>query len=92
MIGLKIPEMTFQFRESRKIFNLWILTLYDVYGLYTYALWTWDMLFGHGTCLLVGEEYVLCGYGICGYGRCLLVGEEYMDMEDVFLWRGLYAL
>ena len=23
-----------------------------------YAVWTWDMLYGHGRCLLVGEEYV----------------------------------
>ena len=40
------------------------------------------MLYGHGTCLLVGEEYVfLLEKNIW----CLLVGEEYMVMEDVFL-------
>ena len=52
-----------------------------------YALGTWDMLYGHGTCLLVGEKYLVssCWRRIYGYGRCLLVGEEYMDLEDVFL-------
>ena len=37
-----------------------------------YALGTWDMLYGHGTCLLVGEEYVL----LLEKNICLLVGEE----------------
>ena len=57
------------------------------------------MLYGHGTCLLVGEEYVfLLEKNRCLLVRtridvfllekniwCLLVGEEYMAMEDVFL-------
>ena len=36
------------------------------------AVETWYMLYGHGTCLLVGEEYVL----LLEKNRCLLVGEE----------------
>ena len=50
------------------------------------AVETWDMLYGHGTCL-VGEEYMVssCWRRIYGYGRCLLVRQEDMAMEDVFL-------
>ena len=55
------------------------------------------MLYGHGTCLLVGEEHVfllekyICRLvgeeymSSCERRICLLVGEEYMAMEDVFL-------
>ena len=49
------------------------------------AVETWDMLYGHGTCLLVGEEYVF----LLERNICRLVGEEYMSScwtrIDVFL-------
>ena len=30
-----------------------------------YALGRWDMLYGHGRCLVVGEEYMCCIYSTC---------------------------
>ena len=42
------------------------------------------MLYGHGTCLLVGEEYVL----LLEKNICLLVGEEYMVSS---CWRRIYG-
>ena len=85
MIVFDIPKVILQSREKVKIFNfldfdhVWSLwTLYvcsgDMCMLWRHvsALETWDMLYGHGTCLLVGEEYVL----LLDKNRCLLVGEE----------------
>ena len=54
---------------------------------------TWYVVYGHGRCLLVGEEHVL----LWEKTRCLLVGEEHVFLlektrcllareEDVFLW------
>ena len=54
-----------------------IRTLYDVYGCYMCGLETWYVVYGHGRCLLVGEEHVF----LLEKTRCLLVREE-----DVFLW------
>ena len=49
------------------------------------AVETWYMLYGHGTCLLVGEEYVfLLEKNIW----CLLVREEYMVSS---CWIGIYG-
>ena len=73
MIVFDIPKVILQSREKVKIFNFSILTMSGPYGLYMYALKTWNMLYGHGTCLLVGEEHVfLLEKNIW----CLLVGEE----------------
>ena len=33
-----------------------------------YALGRWDMLYGHGKCLVVGEEYLCCIYSTCFVG------------------------
>ena len=49
------------------------------------ALWTWDVLYGHGRCLLVAEEYELCGYALYGHGTCRRVGEEHVDI-DMWIW------
>ena len=60
---LKITAMPFQFKESRTNLKLF-LALYDVYGIYMYALWTWDMLLGHGICLMDMEYALWIGYAL----------------------------
>ena len=50
------------------------------------AVETWYMLYGHGTCLLVGEEHVLL---LEKSTWCLLVGEEYMVSSS---WRRIYVV
>ena len=107
MIVFDIPKVILQSREKVKIFNfldfdhVWSLwTLYVCSGdmcmlqRHVSAVETWYMLYGHGTCLLVGEEYVF----LLEKNRCLLVGEEQMSScwtlmdvvlleKNIWLWK-----
>ena len=47
-----------------------------------YALGRWDMLDGHGRCLVVGEEYMRCIYSTCTVHtvhKTALIEIEWMD-------------
>ena len=43
-----------------------------------YALGRWDMLYGHGRCLVVGEEYMRCIYSTCTVCTVHVLYVQYM--------------
>merc|ERR1712115_270486 len=43
-----------------------------------YALGRWDMLYGHGKCLVVGKEYLCCIYSTCTVHTVHVLYIQYM--------------
>ena len=58
MMPKHIPKVILQIWEEVKILNFEVRAPSDVYGPYMYALETWYILYGHGRCLLVADEYM----------------------------------